>query len=93
MRKFHFYYDGKNHTVDSEYNDISMKKKLVVRIGIIAIGLDEKSFSGSILRFTPGWDYKHCNEDFSRKIENLSTKYKNHINCDVTDGSVANGVR
>ena len=34
-----------NNSVDIEYDDITMKTKLVVRPGIIAIMFDEKSFS------------------------------------------------
>ena len=37
-------YPGPSNVIDIEYNDITMKTKLVVRSGIIAIRFDEKSF-------------------------------------------------
>ena len=92
------------YTLQSEYpssgseilirlDDITRKTKLVVRSGIIAIRFDEKSFSSTILGFTPGWDYKHYNQYLSQKIVNLSNTNKIHLKCDAIDGSVVNGVR
>ena len=52
-------YPGYGKVIDIEYDDITMKTKLVVRSGIIAIRFDEKSFFNTVLGFTPGWDYKH----------------------------------
>ena len=49
-------YPGPSNVIDIEYGDITMKTKLVVRDGIIAIRFDEKSFFSTILGFTPGWD-------------------------------------
>ena len=37
-------YEPVNNSVDIEIDDITIKTKLVVRLGIIAIGFDEKSF-------------------------------------------------
>ena len=74
-------------------DDITRKTKLVVRSGIIAIRFDEKSFSSTILGFTPGWDYKHYNQYLSQKILNLSGTNKIHLKCDCIDGSVVNGIR
>ena len=74
-------------------DDITRKTKLVVRSGIIAIKFDEKSFFSTILGFTPGWDYKHYNQNLSQKIVNLSNTNKIHLKCDAIDGSVVNGVR
>ena len=51
-----------------DFDDISRKTKLVVRSGIVAIRFDEKSFFSTVLGFTPGWDYKHCNEYISQKL-------------------------
>ena len=45
---------GPNNVIDFEYDDITMKTKLVVKFGIIAISLDEKSFFSTILGFTSG---------------------------------------
>ena len=46
----------------------------------------------TISGFNSGWDYKHYNEYTSQKIVSLSTTNKIHLNCDVIDGSVVNGL-
>ena len=79
--------------IDIEYDDISMKTRLVVGFGIIAIRFDEKSFFSFILGFTPGWDYKHYNEYISQKFVNLSSTNKIYLKSDVIDGSLVNGSR
>ena len=61
-------YPGRSNVMDIEYDDITMKTKLDVRFGIIAIRFDEKSFFSTLLGFTSGWDYKHYNEYISQKI-------------------------
>ena len=66
---------------------------MVVGSGIIAIRFDEKSFFGTIIGFTAGWDYKHYNQYFSQKIVNLSSPNKIQLKCDVIDGSVVSGLR
>ena len=86
-------YPGPSNVIDIEYDDITMKTKLVVNIGIIAIRFDEKSFFNTILGFTPGWDYKHYNKYISQKIVSLSNTNKIHLKCDIIDGSVVNGLR
>ena len=86
-------FPGPSNVIDIEYDDITMKTKLVVRFGIIAIRFDEKSFFSAILGFTSGWDYKHYNKYTSQKIVNLGNTTKIHLNCDVIDGSVVNGIR
>ena len=86
-------YPGFSNVIDIEFDDITMKTKLVVRPGIIAIRFDGKSFLNTILGFTPQWDYKHCNEYISQKNTNSSTTNKIHLKCDVIDGSVVNGSR
>ena len=86
--------DGEfNNSVVIEFNDITMKTKLVVRAGIIAINIDQKSFFSTVLGFNHGWDFKHFNENISQKIVNLSTTNELHLKCDVIDGSVVNGLR
>ena len=55
-------YPGSSNVIDIEYDDITMKTKLVVRSGLIAIRFDEKSFLNTVLGFTPGRDYKHYNK-------------------------------
>ena len=75
------------------FADITRKTKLVVKSGIIALRFDEKSFFSTVLGFTPGWDYKHYNEYISQKIVNLSSTNKVHLESDVIDGSVVNGIR
>ena len=79
--------------IDVEYDDITMKTKLVVGYGLIAIRFYEKSFFSTILGFTSGWDYKSYNKYTSQKIVNLSNTNKIHLKCDAIDGSVVNGLR
>ena len=86
-------YTGPSNMIDIEYDDITMKTKLVVNSGIIAIRFDEKPFFCNVLGFTSGWDYKHCNKFISQKILNLGSTNKLHLKCDVIDGSVVNGLR
>ena len=86
-------YPGPSNVIVIEYDDITMKTKLVVRSGIIAIRFDENSFFSTILGFTPGWDYKHYIQYLSQKIVNLSNTNKIHLKCDAIDGSVVNGIR
>ena len=86
-------YPGPSNVIDIEYDDITMKTKLVVKYWIIAIKFDENSFFRTVLGFTSGWDYKHYNEYTSQKILNLGSTNKIHLKCDVIDGSVVNGLR
>ena len=86
-------YPNIDNKIVIEFDNITMKTKLVVRSGIIAIRFDEQSFFHTILGFTPGWDYKHYNEYISQKIVNLSRTNKIHLKCDVIDGSFQNGLR
>ena len=79
--------------IDIDYDDLTMKTKLVVRSGIIAIRFDEQSFFSTVLGFTPGWEYKHYNKYISQKILNLGSTNKIHFKCDCIDGSVVNGLR
>ena len=81
------------NTIVNEFDDITRKTKLVVRSGIVAIRFHEKSFFGTILGYTSGWDYKHYNKYISQKIVNLSSTNKIHLKCDVIDGSVVDGLR
>ena len=86
-------YAGLGNVIDIEYDDITMKTKLVVRSGFIAIRFDEKSFFCNVLGFTPGWDYKHYKKYISQKIVNLSNTRKINLKCDCIDGSIQDGVR
>ena len=86
-------YPGPSNVIEIEYDDITMKTKLVVKSGIIAIIFDEKSFYSTILGFTPGWDYKHYNKYTSQKVVNLGSTNKIHLKCDCIDGSVLNVIR
>ena len=53
------------------------------------------------LGFTSGWDHKHTNalhadssgNYTSEKTSSISTRDKNHFECDVIDSSVVNGLR
>ena len=86
-------YPGPSNVIDIEYDDISMRTKLAVKSGIIAIRFDEKSFFSTVLGFTPGWDYKYYNIYTSQKVVNLGSTNKIHLKCDCIDGSVLNGLR
>ena len=86
-------YPGPSNVIDIEYDDFTMKTKLVVRSGIIAIRFDEKLFFSTVLGFNRTWVYKHYNEYNSQKILNLSSTNKIHLKRDVIDGSVVNGLR
>ena len=86
-------YPGPRNVIDIEYNDITMKTKLVVKSGIIAIRFDEKLFFSTVLGFTPGWDYKHYYKYLSQKVVNLGSTNKILLKCDCIDGSVLNGLR
>ena len=86
-------YPGPSNVIDIEYDDITMKTKLVVKSGVIAIRFDEKSFFNTILGFTPGWDYKHYNKYISQKVVNLGSTNNIHLKCDVIDGSVVDSLR
>ena len=84
---------GPSNVIDIEYDDISMKSKLDIKAGIIAIRFDEKSFFSTILGFTAGWDYKHYIKYISQKIVNLGSTNKIHLKCDIIDGSIVDGFR
>ena len=86
-------YPGPSNVIDIEYGDITMKTKLVVKSGIIAIRFDGKSFFSTVLGFTPGWDYKHYKNYTSQNVINLGSTNKIHLKCDCIDGSVLNGIR
>ena len=76
-----------------QLDHITMKTKMVVRPGIIALKFDEKSFFSTILGFTLNWDYEHYNKYISQKIINLSTMNKIPFKCEVIDGIALNGIR
>ena len=77
---------GSSNVVVIEYDDITMKTKLVVKSGIIAMRFDEKSFFYCLLEFTPDWEFKHPNKYTSQKVVNLGSTNKIHLKCDVNDG-------
>ena len=78
---------GEINYIGIEYDYFTMKTKLIVGVGIIAVKFDEKSFFSNILGFTPGWDYKHYNKYISQNILNLGSTNKIHLKADVMDGS------
>ena len=86
-------YPGPGNVIVIEYDDITMKTKLVVKSGIILIRFDEKSFFSSVLGFTPGWDYKHYNIYTSQKVVNFGSTIKIHLKCGCIDGKIQDGVR
>ena len=86
-------YPGPSNAIVIEFDDITMKTKLVVRSGIISLGFDENSFFSSVLGFTPGWGYKHYSGYTSQRIVKLSSTNKIHLKCDVIDDSIQGGIR
>ena len=91
-------------SLETEYEDISMKIKLILKqfggtFGML--GFDRKSFFITLLSFTPFWDSKPTNAHhadshgiyISDKILNLSILYTNHLKCDIKQGSGMNGMR
>ena len=66
-------YPGPSNVIVIKCDDKTMKTKLDVRSGIVAIRFDEKSFFCKVLGFTSSWDYKHYNKYVSQKILNLSS--------------------
>ena len=83
-----------NHSITIEYSHIAMKSKQNVRIGIIAMPFDEKSFFSTILAFTLHCDCKHYIEYSSQKT--ISDRFvildKIHLEWVCIDGFVVNGV-
>ena len=69
-----------------------MRTTLVVRQGIMAIGIDDMFFS-TILGFTSRFVHKHYNKYTSQKVVNSNNPNKIHLKCDLLDGSVVNGSR
>ena len=69
-------YEGYHNAIDNEFDDITMKTKLVVRAGFTAVRFDEKSFFSTILGVNHGWDYKHYIEYVSQTNKNLSSTKK-----------------
>ena len=86
-------FEGIKKSIAIDFDHITMKNKLVVRPGIIAIKFNENSFCCTVLGFNHGWDYKHYIEYISQNIAYLSTTNKLHLKCDVIDGSVVNGIQ
>ena len=86
-------YPRPSNVIDIEYDDITLKIKMIVGVGIIVVKFDEKSFFCNVLGFTSGWDYKHYIEYTSQKILNLGSTNKIHLKCDIINGSVIDAVR
>ena len=90
LRKLQSEFEEVNNTVDFHFHDTSMKTKLVVRPGNIAMKFDEKIVFSSILGFNPHWDYKQNNECNSQNFINLGKIDEIHLKCDDIDESVVN---
>ena len=70
-----------------------MKTEMVGRPGIIAIKFDRKSIFNTILGFNPQWACKHPNQYVSKQMLNLSTTNKVHLQCDIINGTIFDGLR
>ena len=95
---------GLKGTLQSEYDDISMKTKIsLTRFGETfgTLRFNDESFSNKLLGFPAFWDYKSTNAIHAdspgvyttAKILNSSKIDKNRLKCDVIDCSVLNGLR
>ena len=93
-------FSGHSETIEIEYNDISMKTKLILKynelrenFGLGTLRFDKKSFFHTLLGHDPYFDYKVPGVYNSNKILNLNTTNKIHLKCDCFDGSIQNGLR
>ena len=102
-------FSGPKETIQIEYDDISMKTKIILKFknnetSLFALGtlrFDDRSFFHTLLGFTPYWDYKPTNSNrdaipgvyTSNKILSLGSTNKIHLKCDCIDGSIQDGVR
>ena len=101
-------FSGHPEIIQIEYDDISMKTRIILKyiggqksFGLGTLRFDEKSFFHTLLGFEPYWDYKPNKSNhlpipgvyIRDEILNLSTTNKLHLNCDVIEGSVVNGLR
>ena len=91
-------------TLRIEYDDISMKTKLLLkRFGgtFGTLRSDKKLFSNTLLGVTPYWDFKPTNAFYAARpgiyngneILNLSILNEIHLKANVIDGSIVNGSR
>ena len=89
---------------DDNDDDDSVKTKLIsTRFGSTfgTLRFDKKSFFHTLLGFAPYWDYKPTNPIHADspgvytndKFSNLNAIIKNHLKCDVVDGSLVNRLR
>ena len=93
-------FSGHMETIQIEYDDISMKSKIIIKYideqEMLVLGtlkFDKRSFFHTLLGFIPYWDYKSPGVYTSDKILNLNTTNKIHLKCDVINRSVVDGVR
>ena len=102
-------FSGHEETIQLEYNDISMRTTIVLKIknekkkfALGTLRFDKQSFFHTLLGFSPYWDYEPTNSihvlipgvyPSDKIILNLNTIDKIHLKCDVTDGSIVDGVR
>ena len=102
-------FSGHEETKQLEYDHISMRTTIVLKFRNVKVKFasgtlrfDKQSFFHTLLGFSPYWDYKPNNSNHvlipgvypsDKIILNLNTIDKFHLKCDVTDGSVVDGVR
>ena len=85
--------EGYHCVTDIEFDDITMKTKLVIRLNDLAKRFDEKSFFNTFLGLTAGWDYEHCNVYISKNNTSLSSTKKIQLKCGVIDRSILDDSR
>ena len=93
MRPNHEYDKSDSIIIDS--GNVSLITKLKLSPRIHALSFDKKSFSNTIIAFTPYCDYKNYDNEYysEKKNKNLSTIYKIQVKSDCIASSVLNVVR
>ena len=96
---------GQKGTLQIEYDDLNKKVKLILtRFGetFETLRFDKKSFFHTLLGFTSYWDYKPTNDIHAdapgvytsdKIILYLNTIDKIHLECDIIEGSIQDGLR
>ena len=81
-------------TLKIEYDDISMKTKLI-STDFEILRFDKRSFFHTLLKFEPYWDFKldPIGVFTSGKVLNLNAINKFHLKTDAIDGSFVYGIR
>ena len=96
LRKNHIH--DKSDSTIIESDNVTLIIKSFSGYDIKVLRFDKKSFFNTVLDFSLYWDYKIFitigdNEYYSERNRKLGIIKKNHLKCNVIDGSVVNGSR